>query len=161
VCVADCGQCPICGQRGCEPDETCSTCPEDCGECPPLPCVDEDIACGQTIARTNLSESNTISGLSCGCSSGANGDRVFRFMSPTTRSVTTRIDIDLFGGDCDDYDVYILEGSCDAAACFECAQSSGCSDSVEFTAQAGVYYLVLVESYSGGASGYDLRMTCD
>lgn len=35
-CAADCGECPSCGNKTCEPNlgENCSSCPQDCGDCP-------------------------------------------------------------------------------------------------------------------------------
>jgi hypothetical protein len=162
VCIEDCGQCPICGQRGCEPGETCSSCPTDCGECPALPCADEDIACGQTISRSDLrGQDNTISGFSCGCSSGSGTDRTYRFVPTTSGSVTVRLE-QAGGSNCaDDYDLYIVQAGCAASGCIRCAGSTSCTDSAQFTVQAGVPYLIVVESYSGTSDRYSLRVTCN
>lgn len=161
-CVADCGQCPICGQRGCEEGESCSSCPQDCGECPPLPCADEDIVCGQSIYRSSLSgQDDTIEGFNCGCSPGGNTDRTYRFIPSTSGSVTVELDVD-DGFNCfDDYDLYVVEAGCAASGCIECSGGSDCTDSATFTAQAGVPYLIVVESYSGTADSYDLRLDCN
>lgn len=156
------GDCP-CGDGVCSTAlrETCASCPTDCGECP-FPCMDEDIVCGQTISRSSLSgQDNSVSGFSCGCSSGSGNDRIYRFVPTTSGSVTVRLEIE-DGFDCFyDYDLYVLENSCAATACADCSSSRFCSDTVTFSAQAGVPYLIVVESYSGTGDRYSLRVTCN
>lgn len=103
TCVADCGECPVCGNGACETDtglESCESCPEDCGECS---------ACGDGACSAESGEDCTTCANDCGACEGC-GDG-------TCSEVETCMSCEDDCGACDPCG----DGTCDAAAGETCA----------------------------------------
>ncbi len=117
--------------------------------------ADETISCGDSDYMSSVS-GNDVDDYSCS-SLGGNDDRVYALTIPAgISSVTASLDCDDFS---DDYDLFILEGSCHNQLCIDYGASSYCDD-VTFSVTPGMTYYIVVEEYSVWL-GVDLSISCN
>ena len=123
--------------------------------CDPDVDVSRPISCSTDIPGTTASARNTLDAYVCGEPYGhlpqPNPERIYSFVPQTTGKVVFKLD-----NMTTDQDLYVLENSCDPSSCIASStRASVDTDEVEFDAEAGRSYYIVVESF-GGAGSYDL-----
>ena len=135
-----------------------SDCLTDDG-CVPAACAGApSITCDQPLSGSP--ESNHLSGFSCG-SLGANGDDiVYRFEVPAGVNYF-KATVKAVDPEYSDYDLYLVDKSCQASACIDAGTTSSQFDYVSTTVTVGQTLYLVVEEYSGGWQGYELSLACE
>jgi hypothetical protein len=104
-----------------------------------------------------------VSGYSCGGASTGDEDEIFSFVAPASGNATVSLDVKSDGGlDPDDFDLYVLSGTCNPSRCVAVSASSG-DDSVTFPVTAGTTYYIVVELYDWGfltSNDYTVYLLC-
>lgn len=128
----------------------------------PATCVTDDaIACGGVVTGNAKGEDATIDkyGSTCLGWGATYEDRLWSFSTSTSKTVTAKVTA---SSGADDFDLLVLEGSCNPDACIDKSVNIG-TDAVTFTAKAGVPYVIAVEfnGYQSSLGGYELTVICD
>jgi len=94
---------------------------------------------------------------SCFADPQPEGDVTYSFSPSTNRQV--RVDLSGEGGD--DLDLYLL-GGCDGSLCLGQSTGGHASEFIQFEAQAGVTYYIVIEAFATSASTghFALVLTC-
>jgi len=118
--------------------------------------ADVTTSCGANESMSSVS-GNNVDNYSCSSLVGGNAERVFALTIPAgTTSVTASLSCDDYE---DDYDLFILQGACNADMCIDYGADSSC-DSVSFGVTAGLTYYIVVEEYFA-LMGVDLDISCN
>jgi len=93
-----------------------------------------------------------------GCSSTwmeTGGEVVYAFAATCTGLVTVEVEFDPGDEYQYDLDLFVLDGTCDAASCMEYGD-----ESVVFSAVTGTTYYVVVDDYDNNPTTFDLSISC-
>ncbi len=163
-CTIDTSGCSssVCGNGAVEGGEQCDDGNTSSGDGCSATCqwestctADETIACNDSDYMSGVF-GNDVDGYSCS-GLGGNSDRVYALTIPAgVSSVTASLDCDDID---DDFDLFILEGSCHNQLCVDYGTSISC-DTVSFGVTAGLTYYIVVEDYSSWL-GVRLSVTCN
>jgi murein DD-endopeptidase MepM/ murein hydrolase activator NlpD len=129
-----------------------------CG--PPPPCVPVGaLGCGEVVSASNDGAGSTSSTYQYGCSD-------FVYSGPElswtfTSAVQTPVTLSMTGL-ADDLDLYVVGST--ACAGDDCVGAStnpsGDDEVVDFEAEAGVEYVIVVDGWEGAVSAFDLDVAC-
>jgi cysteine-rich repeat protein len=165
TCTIDTSGCTnaVCGNSAVEAGEECDDGGTASGDGCSATCqwestcsADETITCGGSDYMSSVS-GNDADNYSCS-GLGSTSDRVYALTIPAGISSVTA---DLTCDDTDDdYDLYILEGSCHGELCLDYGASITC-DNLTFNVTPGMTYYIVVEEYSALWGGVDLDVSCN
>ncbi len=116
--------------------------------------TDFDATCDDSFTHNNQTNGSSNYDLySCTTLTESAPEVLYNFVSDTDKLIT----VDLTGLSAD-LDLFLLS-SCDPNTCI--TRSTGTSDEqIQFNADAGVSYFIVVDGYSGAVSDYTLTFTC-
>jgi len=87
---------------------------------------------------------------------GMQPERVYSFTANQTGTVDVLLDCDDANGD--DYDLLILEDTCNSGTCIDVSYNVG-DDSITVSTVAGHTYFIVIEAYSG-TGVFNLEINC-
>jgi cysteine-rich repeat protein len=151
----------VCGNSAVEAGEQCDDGNTSSGDGCSATCqwestctADETITCGANDYMSSVS-GNDADNFSC----SSYGDGVDRVYALTVPAGITSVTADLSCDDSsDDYDLFILEGSCHGGLCIDYGTGGYC-DSVTFSVTPGMTYYIVVDEYSAWM-GVRLYVSC-
>lgn len=139
------------GVHGGVPGNTCG---------PAEPCTPTAaLACGQVVSTTNDGPGSTSATYDYGCSDFvySGPELSWTFTSPVETPVTLSMT-----GLAEDLDLYVVGSTtCAGDDCIASSTNPSGDETVEFVAEAGVAYVVVVDGWDGGVSAFDLDVACD
>jgi hypothetical protein len=108
------------------------------------------LACGSLIFGTNIGYDNNMTIYSCSDWMELGPEVVYEFKPTQNDEVRVAIfDLVL------DLDIFVLEGGCRSASCIASGDST-----VDFWAEAGTTYYIVVDGYLGSLSVFALELSC-
>ena len=128
--------------------------------CPSTVCQAQAVLpCNGTVNGNSAGGSNEVNNYSCTNWANSGPEAVYALTSPATGTVTVDLtglsaDVDLF--------VTAADGTaCDPDACLDASgEYDLASEQVQFSAQAGTTYYVVVDGWQGATSSFSLSSTC-